>query len=62
MSEQIQHFYDSLNLTNTSTRIAFLRLENMYYIHDNILNKIRDADKTTQYEKGSYFHKETNTE
>lgn len=61
LSEDIQKFYDSLGLTSISTRIAFLRLENMYFIHDTILNRVRAADNQT-YEVGSYFHKETITE
>ncbi|KAL4480377.1 hypothetical protein ABPG74_020893 [Tetrahymena malaccensis] len=72
-NEKLQNFYQQLNEKvqffhrqikqniSITTRIAFLRLENMYYIHDSILSKVRESDKQI-YENGSYFNKQQDTE
>jgi Eukaryotic translation initiation factor 3 subunit 8 N-terminus len=39
----VQAFYDGLNKQSISVRISFVRLENMYYIHDSILASLREA-------------------
>ncbi|KAL4505966.1 hypothetical protein ABPG72_013727 [Tetrahymena utriculariae] len=62
LNEKIQFFHRQIKQNiSITTRIAFLRLENMYYIHDSILAKVRESDKQI-YENGSYFDKQQDTE
>lgn len=60
---EVQQFYTTLKLVNVTVRIAFLRLENMYYIHDSILTQLRSAAITTRESTKNHIYDESvNTE
>ncbi|EGR29501.1 hypothetical protein IMG5_154470 [Ichthyophthirius multifiliis] len=41
LGKQIQEFYDQIGLQDIAAKIAFQRLENMYFIHENTLDAQR---------------------
>lgn len=59
LGAEVQKFYDALGMHKVSVRISFLRLENMYYMHDSILERLRIAAKQNGESTKNYIYEES---
>lgn len=58
LSQVVQQFYDLLEMHAVSVRISFLRLENMYYIHDSTLQRLGQAEKAKGNSTKNHIYEE----